>query len=278
VEIVHSVIPFDYQTIKVTQSRIEKGLLAVPSSLADVFPKEKHTIWILNDDGSISEKNYTSYTSSTRECRIGGFREFYNKFSIKDGDELVIQKIDEGVFRILPEQLFFVKVKSTLASLESSQDNETIERSLQQIAKITNANADKIIENEFIKLSSSPVIPEREIKNIGKNARKESVPYFLRNILRVVYNGRCQLTNFSFIMQNGDPYFEIHHIIPEKGNHLKNLLVVSPNVHKQFTYAKVYLSFDDENWLRSVKFNEDFFNVFQKIDYLQKCFQKEIHN
>ena len=276
-EVVNSAIPLNYQTIKVTQSRIDKGLLAVPSSLSNIFPKEKHKIWIVNDDGSISEKNYTPYASSTHECRIGGFKEFYNKFSIKDCDELVIQKIDESVFSILPEPVFFGKIQSAVASLENSQDNETIERSLQAIAKITNTNVDKIIENEFIKLSSNPVISAREIKNVSENVRRESVPCFLRNILRIVYNGKCQLTNFSFLMQNGNPYFEIHHIMPEKGNHLKNLLVVSPNIHKQFTYAKVELSFDDENWLRTVKFNGDFFNVFQRIDYLQKSFQKEIH-
>jgi hypothetical protein len=78
-------------------------------------------------------------------------------------------------------------------------------------------------------------------------------------------------------MKNGEPYFEIHHIKPEKGNHLKNLLVVSPNVHKEFTYANVENIFDNEDWLRVVKFNGEVFNVFQKIDFLQKSFMKEIH-
>jgi hypothetical protein len=31
----------DYQIIKITQSRIDKGLLAIPVTLIDIFPKIK---------------------------------------------------------------------------------------------------------------------------------------------------------------------------------------------------------------------------------------------
>lgn len=41
-----SKIPFSYKTIKLTQSRLNKGLLAIPVSLIDYFPKQKGKIYI----------------------------------------------------------------------------------------------------------------------------------------------------------------------------------------------------------------------------------------
>ena len=79
-------------------------------------------------------------------------------------------------------------------------------------------------------------------------------------------------------MKNGNPYFEIHHIDPLKGNHFKNLLVVSPNVHAQFTFADLEQHFDNYGWLRKVKFNEVTHNVYQIIDDLPIDFEKEVHS
>ena len=92
-----------------------------------------------------------------------------------------------------------------------------------------------------------------------------------------MYEGKCQVTNFSFFTKKNKPYFELHHIDPEKGNHLKNLLVVSPNTHAQFTHANLIQHFDNEGWLRKVKFNKDEYKVFQIIDDLPNEFEKEIH-
>ncbi len=48
---IQSKIPANYITIKTTKSRIEKGLLASPVSLIDVFPQKGSTIVILNEKG-----------------------------------------------------------------------------------------------------------------------------------------------------------------------------------------------------------------------------------
>jgi hypothetical protein len=98
---IESKIPFNYKTIKTTQSRIDKGLLAVPVSLIDHFPKNKTKIYVtFGPSLKVIPKNFTPYTSSSRECRIGGMRKFYEDFQIKNGDELVIQILDEKKYRI----------------------------------------------------------------------------------------------------------------------------------------------------------------------------------
>ncbi len=58
---------------------------------------------------------------------------------------------------------------------------------------------------------------------------------------------------------------------------LKNLLVVSPNVHAQFTHAPVRETFDEEGWLREVSFNSENYKVTQAIDNLSKVFFKAVY-
>lgn len=106
-EKIKSKIPYNYKTIRITQSRLNKGLLAVPVSLIDYFPKQKGKIYVttgIND--RINAKIFTPYTSSSRECRIGGMRDFYEKFNLKDGDEIVVQILDTNKYRILTEKQF----------------------------------------------------------------------------------------------------------------------------------------------------------------------------
>ncbi|PKL48888.1 MAG: hypothetical protein CVV39_03730 [Planctomycetes bacterium HGW-Planctomycetes-1] len=64
---------FNYVTVKVAKSRIDKGLLAIPVLLLDRFPQKQKKISIFFDDRAIPIlKNFTPYKSSSRECRIGG--------------------------------------------------------------------------------------------------------------------------------------------------------------------------------------------------------------
>lgn len=89
-------------------------------------------------------------------------------------------------------------------------------------------------------------IKPREIVSKKQTKAKEKVPLSIRKILLELYKGKCQVTGFTFLMKNGQPYFEIHPLDAEKGNHPKNLLVVSPNTHAQFTFAHCEEYFDSE--------------------------------
>lgn len=273
---VKSNLPLSYITIKTTKSRIEKGLLAIPVSLIDLFPKSGNKIFLVNQNGVIEEKSFTPYNSSSRECRIGGLRAFYENYQISDGEELVVQLIDENKFKILPEKLFSKKLKNVLSEFETSDDETHVENILSKISEITNLPKREVLKNEFVKLSNNKIEYRKKVARNATSVR-ESVPYSIRKILLELYKGECQLTNFTFLTKSGNPYFELHHIDPDKGNHLKNLLVVSPNIHAQFTYANLEQYFDNDGWLRKVKFNQNEYTVYQAIDKLPKEFEKEIH-
>lgn len=273
---VKSELPLNYVTIKTTQSRINKGLLAIPVSLIDLFPKNSKKIFLVNELGEVETKSFIPYNSSSLECRIGGLTAFYKNYQVLDGEELVIQLIDEDKFRIIPERLFQTILNKYFTELKSLVNYNELDNTLSQISKITNIPKIDILKNEFVNLSKEK-IEKRKIVEKDNISVRENVPYSIRKILGELYLGKCQITNFTFLTRSGQPYFELHHLDPDKGNHLKNLLVVSPNIHAQFTYANLEQHFDNEGWLRRVKFNDYEYNVFQIIDNLPKVFEKEVH-
>lgn len=272
-----SKIPFNYKTIKVTQSRLNKGLLAVPVSLIDYFPKQKGRIYIATGmSDKVSTKTFTPYTSSSRECRIGGMRDFYEKFNLKDGDEIVVQILDTNKYRILTEKQFEDMVKGIEKEFDESKSEDVASSKLDAISKIVNTTPKETLWSEYSRLTKME-INERRQKIVKPREIKESTSPSIRKLLTEIYDGKCQITGFGFLMKNGKPYFEIHHIKPELGNHIKNILVVSPNVHAQFTYAFVEENFDNDGWLRRVKFNDKIFVVKHIIDKIPKIFEKEVH-
>jgi len=277
VELTESPIGYDYVAISLTQSRINKGLLAIPVSLIENFPREKTKVHVFFDDTDFPiERNFTPYESSSRECRIGGMREFYAKKNIKGGDEIVIQFLGENHYRILSEKKFKSLVNKYQNEFDASENEHKAEEKIKALAIITNTDEKTVTTSEFLRLSKKTIEPRRYRGQ--RTARgKEIVPYSLRQLLAEVYKGKCQLTDFTFLMKNGKPYFEIHHIRADSGHHLKNLLVVSPNVHAQFEYSIVDERFDGEGWLRRVRFNEQEFAVKQFIDNLKIKFSKEVH-
>lgn len=273
----YSKVPFSYKSIKITQSRIDKGLLAIPVSLIDFLPKNKNNILVaFGTEDELTPKHFTPYSSSSRECRIGGMRSFYKKFQIKNGDEIVIQLLDDEKYRLIPEILFEKSIRKLEDQFDQAKDDNEAELTLIQVSKISNVKIQNVALNEYRRLSNKE-ITRRKYKLEKLTKRKESVPVSFKNLLAKIYEGKCQVSGFTFNMRNGKPYSEIHHIKPEIGNHIKNLLVVCPNIHAQFTYAFVEELFDQDGWLRKVKINNDLFNVNQIIDQIPNKFKKEIH-
>jgi len=275
--IIESTVPYNYVTIKITQSRIDKGLLAIPVSLIDNFPKKKIDVMIYFDESRAPiEKNFTPYDSSSRECRIGGIRDFYDRNNTQAGDEIVIQFLGKYRYRILTEHKFKSLVNKYQIDLDTSKTDRNVEGKIQLLSQITNSTKEQVAASEFARLSKSRIEP-RGYRKERFTRTKESVPPSIRRILADIYKGRCQLTDFGFLMKNGEPYFEIHHIRPDYGHHLKNLIVVCSNIHVQFEYANVKEYFDETGWLRRVKFNSQSYSVRQFIDNVQQKFAKEVH-
>lgn len=98
-EIGPSGVPFSYTTIMATKSRIDKGLLAIPVSLVDFFPKTSGSVYLLSESGRWVRKSFTAYDSTSRECRIGGMSDFYERYDVHSGDELVLHVHGNGRYQ-----------------------------------------------------------------------------------------------------------------------------------------------------------------------------------
>lgn len=127
---VNSKLPLNYVTIKVTQSRIDKGLLAIPTSLIDIFPKDSKKLFLVDENGNVEKKTFTPYSSSSRECRIGGLKMFYDKYNVVNGDELVIQLLDDKKYRILPDKLFQEIVQKNMIEFNHAITDEEVKNQL----------------------------------------------------------------------------------------------------------------------------------------------------
>lgn len=275
---IESRLPFNYRTIRITQSRINKGLLAIPVSLIDYFPKKKTRVHVATGmDAASDMKSFRPYTSSSGECRIGGMRDSYEKLGLKDGDEVVLQFLDSERYRILTEKQFEALVRRAEEEFDESKNEDVANTKLGVISKITNTEPEETLWSEYYRLATTG-FRTRGHKTVRPREAKETTPPSIRKLLTEIYRGKCQITGFGFLMQNGKPYFEIHHVKPELGDHLKNILVVSPNVHAQFTHAFVEECFDSDGWLRRVRFNDTTFTVNHFIDKTPKKFQKEVHS
>lgn len=177
-------------------------------------------------------------------------KDFFEKNKLKINDELVIQALDKNIYRIMTETQFRYLVNKIQNEIEIGDDDVILNSKFRELSLITNVTLAEVSLNEFRRLSEIKV-EERQYKKPRIIKPKESVPFSLRKILLELYKGQCQVSGFGFTMKTGLPYYEIHHIKSNLGNHLKNLLVVSPNIHAQFTYAIAEEFFDVNGWLRS---------------------------
>lgn len=274
----NSPISYNYAAIKITQSRIDKGLMAIPAALAGWFPGRNDAIQVYLDDSPVPQtKTYSSYSSSTRECRIGGMKEWFQQNDIKPGDEIVIQLIDKErfIYRLIPEKNFIQKTKELQYSFDNSRTVLEASEKITNLAWWTYLDKDRVIRNEYFRLTNTLETEDREYIIKPASRARESVPTNLRVLLECVYKGHCQVCNFWFIKRDKNPYFEIHHLDPVKGHHPKNIIVVCGNCHNQFEYANVRQVFGDDKWLISVSFNGRMYSVKQ-IGSKKRSFLKNL--
>lgn len=262
-----SEINYSYITIKATQSRIDKGLIAIPVSLTKWFPDHADTIQVYLDDSTILQtKKYSSYNSTTRECRIYGMKEWFEKNKIKNGDEIVIQIVDKDnyAYRLIPESNFIIKTQQIQNKFDNSTNEQEALQNLIEIANWTKAAEEIVKLREFHRLIKETNIEERKRIIRRELSTKDSAPPNIKILLGKIYAGHCQVCDFWFLKKDKNPYFETHHINPEKANYIQNLLLICGNCHNQFHYADVKQDFK-EGWISKVFFNDRVFEVNQIV-------------
>ncbi len=263
-----SQINYSYATIKLTQSRLDKGLIAVPVALAKRFPDHNADIQIYLDDSPTPQpKRYSSYSSTTKECRIGGVRQWCAENNLRTGDEIVVQFIDEKrfIYRLIPERDFVTATRRLQTSFDDSSDDLEASETLSRLSVWTNTGQEGVVLNEYRRLAAACVPTARGSATRRLSKHRESTPPSLRTLLGRLYRGHCQVCDFWFLKRDNGPYFEVHHLNAQRGHHPKNLVVVCGNCHNQFEFADVSPEFDGEQWLIGVCFNKTSYHVNQIV-------------
>lgn len=258
-------IDYDYATVRLTQGRVDKGLIAIPKGLAHLFPARNGVVHVYLDNSNILQPmSYSSFDSSTKECRVGGLRRWFDRTGIKSGDEIVIQVIDKSsaVYRFALERTFVQNTQRLQSGIDTAKHGADVLKEVSELCNWVNVEPSQVFVKEFARLARAKLMKER--RNVARESRvRESVPSYLKVLFERVYKGHCQICDFWFMKRDGNPYYEMHHIRPDLAHHPKNLLVVCGNCHNQFEFADVETGFDQSGWLKRVRFNDRWYKVFQ---------------
>jgi len=263
-----SEINHSYASIRVTRSRLQKGLIALPQSLLHLFPKTNAMVQVLLDDSdSPQPKKYSHVAGTTKESRIGGMARWFEERGVRDGEELVIQLIDRErlLYRVSTHREFVATVKRHQRGLERATTVATARSHLDSLRRWINPVGMAVPLGEYHRLAERSFAEYRGMAHRVGRGERESTPPHLKALLGDIYGGRCQVCEFTFLKRDGSPYFEIHHLFPTKGHHPKNLVTSCANCHRQFEYATTGLHLDKQAWLVAVTFNSVRHVVYQAL-------------
>lgn len=247
-------------TIRVSASRLEKGLLAIPQKFKDWFPSEKGQIEVVFDDEEKAKAlTFHPFDREIKESRIFGLGRWFSKRGVREGDviSITLEDLDRRLYRIALDR--FVRERGEQKArqkLQAARTDVEAEQELNTLSRLTRKRPREVAQEELLRISQES--PRQPRPRIFPRAieRHEGVPSGIRVLLRELHNGKCQLCSFTFEKRNGEPYFEIHHLDSEVGHHPTNLLVVCPNCHAQLEHGKVTDSKWAGNWLISVTIND----------------------
>ena len=102
---------------------------------------------------------------------------------------MVIQLLDDGKYKLIPEKHFEKQVSDFENKFEKSANDKEAEEQIQIISAITNNSKEEVLKSEFIRLAKQE-ISERKIKTISESKSREYVPVSLRKILHGLYCGK----------------------------------------------------------------------------------------
>lgn len=246
-------------TIRVSTSRLAKGLLAIPQKFKAWFPSQKGEIQVLLDDQEkATTLTFHPYDPVVKESRIFGLGHWFSKRGVRQGDLISITLEDPRArkYRIALDR--FVRERQEQKSrqkLQAAPTDSEAEQELSTLSRLTRKRPRELAQQELLRIAQkSPRQPRPRVPP-GAAERHEGVPSGIRVLLRALHDGKCQLCSFTFEKRNGETYFEIHHLDPEIGHHPSNLLVVCANCHAQFEHAKVTDFVLAGNWVVAVKIN-----------------------
>lgn len=255
--------------IRVTKSRLSKGLLSIPSSLCYLFPSARCTIRVaFEDETTYADKTFIPNDSKTKESRLFGLSEWFGKQAVRHGDLVVIERENEDstAYRIATQRFLLAREERSLrATILGASEIKDAGLAIESLARIVRRKPRDVAVAELKTLVNLSRDVARNTRQLHSRASHAPAMAGVRAMLGYAYEGRCQLCSFTFLKRDRKPYYEVHHIDPERGDDPRNLLVLCANCHAKLTHASVEsLGFLD-GWLTSIEVNGQHVKVRQLL-------------
>ena len=181
---------------------------------------------------------------------------------LKEKQIIKIKNMDEFEFREQAKTLSLeFENKNYLSEYLNSFDVPNISKLKPGIYFLENISVNK--KQEKIK-ETKRGIPEKVFYKTKQTKRdKDKV-----RDLKLKYLDKCQICNYSLILENGKRHSEVHHLRPigkELGNDdTNNMIVLCPNHHKAFDFSVLRINLSghkvvdlDEKEIAKIKFKKD---------------------
>jgi predicted restriction endonuclease len=169
------------------------------------------------------------------------------------------------IYRIALDR--FIHERRAIDARRQLYTTDSPEIAREQLNRLAESKKEKVQETAFQEIAliaQRPLLTRKRVMVLQKG-RAEAVPPALRALLGAIHQGKCQICEFTFKKRDGTPYFEIHHLEPNKGHHPMNVLVICPNCHAQLENAIVSEPERVLGWLVAVKINGKRFRVRQPL-------------
>lgn len=234
-----------------------------------MFPSERSKIQVVFDDEEkIHELTFHPYEPVVKETRIFGLASWFRKRDAQEGDRvsIILENPEPKLYRIVLDRYLQDRLKTRARHLlELASTDPEAEQQLNTLSRLTKRRPREVAHQELSRIAQQTERQRRPSIPPAISERHEGVPSGLRILLRELHDGKCQLCSFTFEKQNGEPFFEIHHLNPKIGHHPTNLLVVCPNCHAQLEHAMVTDHRWTGQWLIGLTINGKRFSVRQPL-------------
>ena len=187
---------------------------------------------------------------------------------MREGDQISItlEDLNRRLYRIaLDRYVREREEQKTRQRLQAARTDLEAEKEIDALSRMTKKRPCELAHDELTRIAQESIRRPRPKLHPAALERHEGVPSAIRVLLRELHDGKCQLCSFTFEKQNGEPYFEVHHLEPEIGHHPTNLLVLCPNCHAQFEHAMVTDFRWVGNWLVGVTINGKRLSIRQPL-------------
>jgi predicted restriction endonuclease len=181
---------------------------------------------------------------------------------LKEKQIIKIKNNDDSEFRERAKTLSFkFQNKDYLSEYLNSFDVPNLSKSKPGLYFYKNISS---VKKQVKSKETKRGIPEK-IFSIVKHSKRDKNK--VRD-LKLKYLDKCQICNYSLILENGKHHSEVHHLRPvgkELGNDdTNNMIVLCPNHHKAFDYSVLRIDLSgskvidlDENEIAKIKFKND---------------------